>query len=59
MFAWPQMKQSVHDFVTRCQVCQQAKPEHVKYPGLLLPLPVPEHSWQVVTMDLGGCQQTL
>ncbi|CAD6213993.1 unnamed protein product [Miscanthus lutarioriparius] len=23
MFAWPQMKQSVHDFVTRCQSCAQ------------------------------------
>jgi putative transposase len=48
---WPQMKQSVQDFVTNCQVCQQAKSERVPYLGLLQPLPVPDQSWKVVTMD--------
>jgi hypothetical protein len=32
-------------------VCQQAKPERVKYPGLLEPLPTPSAAWQMVTMD--------
>lgn len=50
-FAWPKMKKMVKDFVAACPVCQQAKFERVKYPGLLLPLPVPQQSWQVVTMD--------
>jgi hypothetical protein len=31
--------------------CQQAKPERVKYPGLLQPLQVPTGAWQTVTMD--------
>lgn len=34
-----------------CSVCKQAKVEHVKYPGLLQPLPVPEHAWQIISMD--------
>ncbi|XP_073360196.1 uncharacterized protein [Aegilops tauschii subsp. strangulata] len=29
----------------------QAKPEIVKYPGLLSPLPVPSKAWETVTMD--------
>ena len=41
----------VYSFVSKCYVCQQAKPEHVKYPGLLQPLPVPDYTWQVVSLD--------
>jgi hypothetical protein len=37
--------------VNNCTVCLQAKPDRVSYPGLLSPLPVPAHSWQVVSMD--------
>jgi transposase InsO family protein len=50
-FAWPQMKSTVQQFVAGCQVCQQAKPEHVKLPGLLQPLRVPDGAWKVVCMD--------
>jgi putative transposase len=32
-------------------VCQQAKPERVKYTGLLEPLPTPDDAWKMVTMD--------
>lgn len=34
-----------------CVVCQQAKTERVTSPGLLSPLPIPEGSWQTITMD--------
>ena len=51
LFAWPAMKSAIHQFVTQCIVCQQAKPERVKYPGLLQPLQLAAHSWQVVSMD--------
>lgn len=51
-FAWPGMKQHIREFVSGCQICQQAKPERVKYPGLLLPLPIPEQAWQTVTWIL-------
>lgn len=41
LFAWPQMKEAVMAYVQACQICQQAKSEHVKLQGLLQPLPVP------------------
>jgi hypothetical protein len=45
------MKQTVKDYVTGCQVCKQAKPEHCRLPGLLQPLPVPSQSWHTVSLD--------
>lgn len=51
LFAWPHMKASVKNYVAECTVCQQAKPDRSKYPGLLQPLPVPDHAWQIISMD--------
>nr|AQA29564.1 integrase core domain protein [Zea mays] len=51
LFAWPNMKKSVIQFIAACATCQQAKPERVKYPGLLQPLHVPSGAWQTITMD--------
>jgi ribonuclease HI len=51
LFAWQGMKTTVHTFVKECLVCQQAKPDRAKLPGLLEPLPVPTMSWQVISMD--------
>jgi transposase InsO family protein len=51
VFSWPGMKSKIKEFVETCSICQQAKPDRSRYPGLLLPLPIPEHAWQVVTMD--------
>jgi len=41
LFAWPNLKQSVIDYINACKVCAQAKPEHCRLPGLLQPLLVP------------------
>jgi hypothetical protein len=38
-------------YVQSCEVCQQAKVEHVKLPGLLPPLPIPTQSWTMVSLD--------
>lgn len=35
LFAWPKMKEMIRKYVQSCEVCQQAKLEHVKLPGLL------------------------
>lgn len=51
LFAWRGIKSDVHNYVAACTVCLQAKPDRVKSPGLLVPLPVPTESWQVVSMD--------
>ena len=51
LFAWPGMKTHVRQFVDECSICKQAKPEWVRYLGLLEPLPVPPHVWHTMTMD--------
>ena len=51
LFAWPNLKEMVKYFVQHCTVCQQAKYERVKYPGLLQPLSIPDYAWQVVSLD--------
>jgi len=51
LFAWPHLKASVTAYVQACSVCQQAKSEHVKTPGLLQPLEVPSLPWTTVSMD--------
>jgi hypothetical protein len=37
--------------VAACVVCQQAKIEHVKSPGLLQPLPFLSQPWEMVILD--------
>lgn len=51
LFAWKGMKSAVRAFVQSCSTCLQAKPDRARYPGLLVPLPVPTESWQVLSMD--------
>jgi hypothetical protein len=51
LFYWPGQKTDVELFVKQCQICQQAKHENCKYPGLLQPLPIPHQSWQDLSMD--------
>lgn len=51
LFAWPGLKLDVENFVKQCQVCQQAKHEHCRLPGLLAPLPIPKEAWQDISMD--------
>lgn len=45
------MKSDILAWVQSYAVCQQAKPDRSKYPGLLEPLPVPAAAWEVVSMD--------
>jgi hypothetical protein len=51
LFCWKGLKTSVDSFVRQCSVCQKAKHENCKYPGLLSPLLVPISSWQDIAMD--------
>ncbi|CAA0809137.1 Unknown protein, partial [Striga hermonthica] len=50
-FYWPEVKNDVREFVTKCDVCQGVKSNSRKLGGLLQPLPVPERIWKVITMD--------
>jgi hypothetical protein len=51
LFYWPGMKSVVQAYVHSCSVRQQAKPERVKYPGLLQPLSVPPQAWHTISLD--------
>jgi hypothetical protein len=51
LFYWPSMKKMVPRYVDACVICQQAKPDRSKYPGLLQPLTTPTSAWQMISMD--------
>jgi transposase InsO family protein len=51
LFAWKGMKKSVYEFVGHCRICQQAKADRARLPGLLQPLPVPTELWEMISMD--------
>jgi transposase InsO family protein len=51
LFAWKGLKQAVQDFVRQCVICQQAKSDRSRLPGLLQPLQVPTSLWQIISMD--------
>jgi transposase InsO family protein len=51
-FHWPGIRNFVKKYVLSCDVCQRNKTmRHRKY-GLLKPLPVPDHPWTSISMDL-------
>ncbi|KAJ9510442.1 hypothetical protein QJQ45_015921, partial [Haematococcus lacustris] len=49
---WPRMAAAVHDYIRTCTHCQRNKSSTTKPFGLLQPLPVPQHWWEQVSMDL-------
>nr|KYP54954.1 Retrotransposable element Tf2 [Cajanus cajan] len=51
MVYWKGMTKDVKGFIQQCSICQRCKYETVASPGLLQPLPIPEHVWQHITMD--------
>ncbi len=59
LFWWDGMRKDVELYVKTCDLCQRNKTSTQAKPGLLQPLPVPEHRWQSVTVDLTvGLPQT-
>ncbi|KAJ9517480.1 hypothetical protein QJQ45_024949 [Haematococcus lacustris] len=50
-FYWPQMEQTVREYVRTCDQCQRNKATNQVPPGLLQPLPIPNRNWQHVSMD--------
>jgi hypothetical protein len=50
-FHWPGMKVAIKHFIQTCSIFQQAKPERVRYPGSLQPLPVPDSAGAMVSLD--------
>ena len=53
-FFWPKMVRDIRQFVSTCPICQKIKhARHLPY-GLLQPIPIPTHPFEVVTMDFIG-----
>lgn len=51
LFFWSGLKMAIENFIKQCLACQQAKHTNLKPAGFLQPLPVPQDSWQDLTMD--------
>lgn len=50
-FYWPGLRMQVKELVKTCHICQISKHEHVRQPGFLQPLPVPDQAWVYITMN--------
>ncbi|XP_026383400.1 uncharacterized protein LOC113278890 [Papaver somniferum] len=50
-FFWPNMKTDIIKLVTSCDVCQCNKGDNSFPGGLLQPLPIPDTSWQHISLD--------
>ena len=48
---WKGLWKTVREWVRQCVICQQNKLEHIAYPGLLQPLPVPQSIFTDISMD--------
>ncbi|KAJ9552914.1 LOW QUALITY PROTEIN: hypothetical protein OSB04_016959 [Centaurea solstitialis] len=48
---WSRMKKDIAYFVERCVTCLQVKIEHQRPYGKLQQLPIPEWTWEHITMD--------
>ena len=51
MYWWPGMHTAIREYVRGCKVCQQDKHLQRQPAGKLVPLPLPEASWDCVTAD--------
>ena len=46
------MYKEIRTEVLQCDISRKCKDEHVAYPGLLQPLPIPQQSCSHITMDV-------
>ncbi|WVZ81202.1 hypothetical protein U9M48_028612 [Paspalum notatum var. saurae] len=50
-FWWTRMKREIAKYVSKCDVCQRVKADHLKPAGMLQPLAVPAWKWEDIHMD--------
>jgi hypothetical protein len=49
-FYWPKLRQDVSKYIRSCTSCAISKPA-IKNKGLYTPLPIPENSWESISLD--------
>ncbi|WVZ97761.1 hypothetical protein U9M48_043274 [Paspalum notatum var. saurae] len=50
-FWWTRMKREIGQFVSKCDICQRVKADHLRPAGLLQSLPIPSWKWEDIHMD--------
>nr|GEX44331.1 reverse transcriptase domain-containing protein [Tanacetum cinerariifolium] len=51
LYWWPNMKENIATYVSKCLSCSKVKAEHQKPSGLLVQPEIPEWKWEKITMD--------
>ena len=49
-YFWPNIKNELAEYISRCFECQQVKTEHQHPAGLLQPLPIPSWKWEIISL---------
>jgi hypothetical protein len=50
-FSWRGLKEDVVRHIKECTTFQENKDEHTHPAGLLQPLPIPKHKYEIISMD--------
>jgi len=50
-YYWKTMQQDIKEYVKSCETCVRWKHDHQRKNGFLMPIPIPDRCWQVVSMD--------
>lgn len=51
-FYWPSMFQTIHDYMSKCEICQKTKASTLKLAGFLQPLLIPCQVWDDINVSL-------
>ncbi|GKA42362.1 putative reverse transcriptase domain-containing protein [Tanacetum coccineum] len=51
LYWWPNKKENIATYVSKCLTCAKFKAEHQKPSGLLVQPKIPEWKWEKITMD--------
>ena len=51
LYWWPNMKQDITKYISKCDICGRVKAYLMRTPGFLQPLPIPVWKWEDISMD--------